>query len=78
VRIRRRLPAPVVARRPVPSETPAPSNAVLALQRAAGNRATARLLQRRSQKGYAGLKLGRNQAGREVEIKRELGTLGGY
>ena len=51
---------------------------MLALQRAAGNRATARLLQRRTQKGYAGLKLGRNRAGREVEIKRELGTLGGY
>lgn len=78
MRTRRHLPAPVVARRPVPSETPVPSNAVLALQRAAGNRATARLLQRRTQKGYAGLKLGRNRAGREVEIKRELGTLGGY
>jgi hypothetical protein len=78
VRTRRHLPAPVVVPPPVLSETPAPSNAVLALQRAAGNRATARLLQRRTQKGYAGLKLGRNQAGREVEIKRELGTLGGY
>ena len=78
MRTRRHLPAPVVAHRPVPSDTPAPSNAVLALQRAVGNRATARLLQRRTQKGYAGLKLGRNQAGREVEIKRELGTLGGY
>ena len=48
------------------------------LQRAAGNRATTRLLQRKTKKGYAGLKLGRNRAGREVEIKRELGTLGGY
>jgi hypothetical protein len=51
---------------------------VLALQRLAGNRATTRLLQRRTQSGYAGLKLGRNRANREVEIKRELGTLGGY
>jgi hypothetical protein len=50
----------------------------LALQGAVGNRATARLLQRRTPTGYAGLKLGRNRAGRDVEIKRELGTLGGY
>jgi hypothetical protein len=51
---------------------------ILALQRAVGNRATTRLLQRRAQTGYQGLKLGRNRAGNEVEIKRELGTLGGY
>lgn len=78
MRTGRYVTAPVVPRRPLPGETAAPSNAVLALQRAAGNRATTRLLQRRTQKGYAGLKLGRNRAGREVEIKRELGTLGGY
>ena len=78
MRTGRYLPAPVVARRPPTGARAAPSNAVLALQRAAGNRATARLLQRRTQKGYAGLKLGRNRASREVEIKRELGTLGGY
>jgi hypothetical protein len=56
----------------------AAASAVLALQRTIGNRATTRLLQRRTAKGYAGLKLGRNRAGSEVEIKRELGTLGGY
>ena len=78
MRTGRHVPAPVVARRPLPGKTAAPSDAVLALQRAAGNRATARLLQRRAQPGYAGLKLGRNRAGRDVEIKRELGTLGGY
>jgi hypothetical protein len=78
VRTGRHVPTPVVARRPLPGETATPWHAVLALQRAAGNRATARLLQRRTKKGYAGLKLGRNRAGREVEIKRELGTLGGY
>ena len=77
VRTGRHAPAPVVARRPLPGETATLRDAVLALQRAAGNRATARLLQRRTQ-GYAGLKLGRNRAGRDVEIKRELGTLGGY
>jgi hypothetical protein len=48
------------------------------LQRAAGNRATTRLLQRYVGKGYVGLKLGRNRTGRDVEIKREVGTLGGY
>jgi hypothetical protein len=78
VRTGRRLPNPVVARPAVPDQRAPRSSAVLALQRAAGNRATARLLQRRTQKGYAGLKLGRNRAGSEVEIKRELGTLGGY
>jgi hypothetical protein len=78
VRTGRRLPNPVVARPAVPDQRATGSSAVLALQRAAGNRATARLLQRRTQKGYAGLKLGRNRAGSEVEIKRELGTLGGY
>jgi hypothetical protein len=78
VRAGRRLPSPLVARRPTSDRTAARPNAVLALQGAAGNRATARLLQRRARKGYAGLKLGRNRAGREVEIKRELGTLGGY
>ena len=78
MRTGRFLPAPVIARRPVLGEPAAPSNAVLALQRAVGNRATTRLLQRRTQKGYAGLKLGRNRAGSEVEIKREIGTLGGY
>jgi hypothetical protein len=67
-----------VARRPIADKTAARPNPVSALQRAAGNRATARLLQRRTRTGYAGLKLGRNRAGREVEIKRELGTLGGY
>ena len=77
VRTGRRVPTPVVARRPLPGQTATPSNAVLALQRAAGNRATVRLLQR-APKGYAGLKLGRNRAGQDVEIKRELGTLGGY
>jgi hypothetical protein len=77
VRTGRRVPAPVVARRPLPGETATPPNAVLALQRAVGNRATVRLLQR-TPKGYAGLKLGRNRAGRDVEIKREIGTLGGY
>jgi hypothetical protein len=77
VRTGRHVPTHDVARRPLRGETATPSNAVLALQRAAGNRATARLLQR-TQKGYASLKLGRNRAGQDVEIKRELGTLGGY
>ena len=78
MRAGRRLPKPLVVRGPVADETPPRPSAVLALQRAAGNRATTRLLQRRTQKGYGGLKLGRNRAGQEVEIKRELGTLGGY
>jgi len=78
VRAGRRLPNLLVARRPVPDKTAARPSAVLALQGAVGNRATARLLQRRTRTDYAGLKLGRNRAGREVEIKRELGTLGGY
>ena len=78
MRTGRRFPDPLVAPRRAPNRTAPGPSAVLALQRAAGNRATARLLQRRTQKGYAGLKLGRNGAGREVEIKRELGTLGGY
>jgi hypothetical protein len=77
VRTGRHLPNPPAAR-PVPDKMAARPGAVLALQGAVGNRATARLLRRRTPKGYAGLKLGRNRAGREVEIKRELGTLGGY
>jgi len=56
---------------------PLPS-AVLKLQRSAGNRATVRVLQRRAQPSFKGLKLGRNKAGNEVEIKREVGTLGGF
>ena len=77
MRTGRHRPDPLVARRPGPNRTAAPSSAVLALQRLAGNRATTRLLQR-APKGFARLALGRNRAGREVEIKRELGTLGGY
>jgi hypothetical protein len=78
VRAGRRLPPPLDVRAPVPDRATARPSAVLWLQRAVGNRATTRLLQRRTAKGYGGLKLGRNRAGREVEIKRELGTLGGY
>ena len=78
MRTGRWLPRDVIARAPVPKKAAAASSVVLALQRTVGNRATTRLLQRRTGKGYAGLKLGRNRAGREVEIKRELGTLGGY
>jgi hypothetical protein len=78
VRAGRRPSQPLVVRAPVPDQTTARPSAVLWLQRAAGNRAVTRLLQRRTTKGYEGLKLGRNAAGREVEIKRELGTLGGY
>ena len=74
----RRLSNPPVARRHVSDKRVARPSAVLALQRTAGNRATVRYLQRRAQTDYKGLKLGRNRAGREVEIKRELGTLGGY
>ena len=77
MRTGRHRPNSVVARRPVLDRTATRSSAVLALQRAAGNRATTWLLQR-APKGYTGLKLGRNRAGSEVEIKRELGTLGGY
>jgi hypothetical protein len=76
VRTGRRLTDPLVARRPVPGKA-ARGSAPLALQGSAGNRATAQLLQRYAKKGYDGLKLGRH-AGKEVEIKRELGTLGGY
>src|SRR5215208_2643765 len=78
VRSGRRLSNPPVARRHVSDKRVARPSAVLALQRTAGNRATVRYLQRRAQTDYKGLKLGRNRAGREVEIKRELGTLGGY
>jgi hypothetical protein len=78
VRPGRRLHDSRVARAPARDRTAPPPNPVLALQGVAGNRATARLLQRRAPKGFAGLKLGRNRAGREVEIKREVGTLGGY
>jgi hypothetical protein len=78
VRTRRRVSDPPLTGSSLTGgERPRP-NVVLALQRAIGNRATTRLLQRRAQTGYQGLKLGRNRAGREVEIKRELGTLGGY
>ena len=76
--MRTRLPIPSIGRRAARAEAPPQPNAVLALQRTAGNRATTRLLQRRAQTGYDGLKLGRNKAGNEVEIKREVGTLGGY
>jgi hypothetical protein len=78
VRASRRLSNAPVARRHVSDKTVARPSAVLELQRTAGNRATVRYLQRRAQTEYKGLKLGRNRAGREVEIKRELGTLGGY
>jgi hypothetical protein len=78
MRTGRWLPRDAIARAPVPKKVAATSSVVLALQRTVGNRATTRLLQRRTGKGYAGLKLGRNRAGSEVEIKRELGTLGGY
>ena len=73
----RRLTDPLVPRRPAPGRTAARRSAGLALQGSAGNRATAQLLQRYAKKGYVGLKLGR-KGGQEVEIKRELGTLGGY
>src|SRR5215213_513414 len=78
MRTGRWLPRDAIARAPVPKKVAATSSVVLALQRTVGNRATIRLLQRRTGKGYAGLKLGRNRGGSEVEIKRELGTLGGY
>jgi hypothetical protein len=77
VRAGRRLTDPVVTRPPGQGGTAARGSAPLALQHSAGNQATARLLQRYARKGYVGLKLGRNK-GQEVEIKRELGTLGGY
>jgi hypothetical protein len=78
VRTGRWLSRDAIARDPVPKQVAARPSVVLALQRTVGNRATTRLLQRRTGKGYAGLKLGRNRAGSDVEIKRELGTLGGY
>jgi hypothetical protein len=74
MRTGRWLPRDAIARAPVPKKVAATSSVVLALQRTVGNRATIGLLQRRTGKGYAGLKLGRNRGGSEVEIKRELGT----
>ena len=64
MRAGRRPPQPPVVRDPVADETKARPSAVLALQRAAGNRATTRLLQRRTTKGYGSMQLGRNRAGR--------------
>jgi hypothetical protein len=78
VRTRRRVADPPLTGSPLSDRKAPRASVVLALQRAVGNRATTRLLQRRAQTGFQGLKLGRNRAGREVEIKRELGTLGGY